>query len=233
MSSGVLNHSMVWIILGIIISYLIGSIPTAYIAGKILKGIDIRKAGSGNVGATNALRVLGKKAGISVLLIDILKGVFAVILVGDYILSQGITDTGGMLRIILGLSCISGHNWTIFLNFKGGKGVAASLGVLIGLAFKIEGFGLILGLVILTWLITFSCVRIVSVASVLAGIALPVFMILFKHSKILVFFSVIMAIFIIFRHRSNLKRVIQGKELPLSFKKFLCPPKTDTSELLR
>ncbi len=88
MFSGALNHSMVWIILGIIISYLIGSIPTAYIAGKILKGIDIRKAGSGNVGATNALRVLGKRAGISVLLVDILKGVLAVILIGDYILSQ-------------------------------------------------------------------------------------------------------------------------------------------------
>lgn len=219
MSSGGLNHSMLWIILGIIISYLIGSIPTAYIAGRILKGIDIRKTGSGNVGATNALRVLGKKAGISVLLIDILKGVFAVIVAGDYILTKGISDTGGILRIVMGLSCISGHNWTIFLNFKGGKGVAASLGVLIGLSFKIAGFSLILGLVMLTWLIAFICVRIVSVSSVLSAVSLPVFMVIFKQSRILIFFSLIMAFFIVFRHRSNLKRVIQGKEPQLSFKR--------------
>lgn len=207
---------MPWIILGIIISYFLGSIPTAYIFGRVLKGIDIRNFGSGNVGATNALRVLGKTAGLTVLLIDMLKGFLAVFFVGDYILLKGTGLSEDILRIILGLSCILGHNWTLFLNFKGGKGVATTFGVLIGLAFKIYGFGIILGLIILVWLVTFIFVRIVSVSSVLAGMALPIFIILFKPSQGfsngLVFFSLLIAIFIVLRHRSNLKRVLQGKE---------------------
>ena len=208
---------MLSIILAVIISYLIGSIPTAYIFGRVLKGIDIRKFGSGNVGATNAFRVLGKRAGIAVLFIDVLKGIFPVIFIGDYILLKGpIIPSLDILRIILGLSCVAGHNWTLFLNFKGGKGVATTFGVLIGLSFKVYGFGMVLGLVILTWLITFIFVRIVSVSSVLAGIATPIFMILFnKRSKGLIFFGILVAIFIILRHLPNLKRFFQGKEKKL------------------
>src|SRR3989338_6731967 len=122
MSGGDLRRSMPWIILGICISYFIGSLPTAYIFGRVLKGIDIRKFGSGNVGATNALRVLGKPAGIAVLVLDIFKGVVAVLFLGNIIATRitGIPDV--TLRVLLGFSCISGHNWTIFLRFKGGKG---------------------------------------------------------------------------------------------------------------
>ena len=112
---------MLWIIGALIISYLIGSIPTAYLFGRVLKGIDIRKIGSGNVGATNAMRALGKGPGITVLLLDILKGFIVVVFLGDYFANKPIFFQVQNLRIFMGLCCICGHNWTIFLQFKGGK----------------------------------------------------------------------------------------------------------------
>ena len=210
---------MLWIIPGIIVSYLIGSIPTAYIFGRLLKGIDIRRFGSGNVGATNALRVLGKGPGIAVLVLDILKGFLPVIFLGNFLRSRIAFIPDETLRLILGLSCICGHNWTAFLRFKGGKGIATTFGVLLGLSLKITGLKLILALVVLTWLITFLTVRIVSVASVLAGIALPIFTILLRQTRGLISASILLCIFIILRHRTNLKRVFQGREPRLKFKK--------------
>lgn len=206
---------MPWIITGIIISYLIGSIPTAYIFGRVLKGIDIRKFGSGNVGATNALRVLGKKAGIVVLIIDIFKGLLPVYILATLLAPRIyiISDEGFL--IILGLSCIIGHNWTIFLNFKGGKGIATTLGVLLALAIKISTLKLIIGLAVISWLIAFLIIGIVSVASVIGSLTLPLYMYFFKQSEILVISSVILCIFVIIRHKSNLKRFFQGKEKPL------------------
>ncbi len=204
---------MLWIILGILISYLIGSIPTAYIFGRVLKGIDIRKFGSGNVGATNALRVLGKPAGIAVLVLDILKGFVVVFFLGNIIVARitGIPDDI-TTRLLLGLSCICGHNWTIFLKLKGGKGMATTLGVLLGLTVKVAGLKLIFALVILTWLVVFIITRIVSLASILSGITLPVYMFLFKQPRILICSSVLLSMFIILRHKSNLKRIFEGKE---------------------
>lgn len=206
---------MPWIILGTLISYLIGSLPTAYIFGRALKGIDIRKFGSGNVGATNALRVLGKPAGIAVLVLDIIKGFVAVLFLGNIIATRiaGISDI--TTRVILGLSCIAGHNWTVFLKFKGGKGMATTLGVLSGWTVKVAGIKLIFALVILTWLFVFLITRIVSLASILSAITLPVYMFLFKEPRILIYSGVLLAIFIILRHKSNLKRIFAGKEPPL------------------
>ena len=203
---------MPWILLGITVSYFLGSMPTAYIFGRLLKGIDIRKFGSGNVGATNAFRLLGRAPGITVLFLDILKGFAAVVVIGNFVASRITCLPDETLRVILGLSCICGHNWTIFLRFKGGKGIAATLGVLLGLSVKIAGLKLALALVILTWVLIFIIVRIVSVASVLSGITLPVYTFIFKQSNTLQFLSIVLAIFIILRHRSNLKRVLQGKE---------------------
>ena len=203
---------MLWIILGIIISYLIGSIPTAYIFGRLLKGIDIRKFGSGNVGATNALRVLGKPAGITVLVLDVLKGFVAVIFLGDLVALRIPRIPDETLRIILGLSCILGHNWTVFLRFKGGKGVATTFGVLLGLALKIAGLKVILVISVLTWLLIFVITRIVSLASVLTAVTLPIYMLLFKQSRVSVFLAIILSIIILLRHKSNLKRILQGKE---------------------
>jgi len=210
---------MVWIIIAALSSYLIGSIPCAYIFGRLLKSIDIRKFGSGNVGATNAMRVLGRGPGILILFLDILKGYITVTLLADFLIWRIPDFSEEALRVILGLSCIIGHSWTVFLGFKGGKGVATTLGVLLGLAVKIWSLKLVLGLIILTWLFTFIITRIVSVASVLAAIAMPIYMVLFKESHILIFTSLIICIFIILRHASNLKRIFQGKEPRLSFKK--------------
>lgn len=203
---------MLWIITGILVSYLIGSIPTAYIFGRLLKGLDIRKFGSGNVGATNALRVLGKPVGISVLLLDILKGFVAVFFLGNIITARvaGISDTP--IRVILGLCCISGHNWTIFLGFKGGKGMATTLGVLLGLAVKVSGIKVVFAMVIITWVAVFLITRIVSLASILSTVALPVYMFLLKQSPILIYSSILLCAFIILRHKANLKRLMQGKE---------------------
>jgi glycerol-3-phosphate acyltransferase PlsY len=206
---------MLWIILGLFISYLIGSVPTAYIFVRILKGQDIRTLGSGNVGATNALRVLGKPLGVTILALDILKGFIAVVIVGDWVAAQGGIVSGEALRILLGLACVSGHNWTVFLRFKGGKGIAATFGSLLGLAFKIYGLRLVLGLVVLVWIAVFLASRIVSLSSVLAGISLPVFTALLRQSGVLIAASLVLAVFVVVRHRSNLERIFQGKERSL------------------
>ena len=203
---------MLWIITAITISYLIGSIPTAYIFVRWLKGADIRQLGSGNVGATNALRILGKGPGLLVLALDIFKGFIAVFFLGNLIAPKVQAVPGEALRILLGLSCISGHNWTIFLKFRGGKGVATTLGALLALAIQISPLRLILALMVLTWLLIFLFFRIVSLASVLAGIALPIYAIIFKQSAILIFAGFTLCVFILLRHRTNLIRLFQGKE---------------------
>jgi glycerol-3-phosphate acyltransferase PlsY len=184
-----------WIVLGIIINYLIGSIPTAYIFGRLLKGIDIRQYGSGNVGATNALRVLGKSAGITVLALDIVKGFLPLLLWGDFFAARTAWIDPEIVYIILGVSCICGHNWTIFLNFKGGKGIATTLGMLLAIAVKIAGLGLIIGLVLLIWVGTFLISRIVSLSSLVAA-----------------------SCFTIYRHKSNIQRLRQGKESKIRFR---------------
>ena len=207
------------IITGIIISYLVGSIPVAYIFGRLLKGIDIRKYGSGNVGATNALRVLGKGPGIAVLLLDVLKGLIVVTLVGNFVITRVANVSEEQLRIALGIFAIIGHNWTVFLGFKGGKGIATTLGVLVGLACVFRGLTVIILLVVAAWFLIFILFRIVSLASILAGVSLPLLMLLFNRSTTLFFTSIVLAVFVIFRHKANLTRLLQGKEPRLSFKK--------------
>lgn len=209
---------MLWIISAITVSYIIGSIPTAYIFGRLLKGIDIRKFGSGNIGATNAWRILGKPVGVSVLVLDILKGFIPVVFLGNFLASRIILADKTILPILLGLSCICGHNWTLFLGFKGGKGVATTLGVLIGLSIKIPELRLILILLILTWVFIFALARIISIASVLTSILLPIYTVIFKQSKVVISLSILLCIFSILRHLPNIKRIIRGKESRLTFK---------------
>jgi glycerol-3-phosphate acyltransferase PlsY len=203
---------MLWIITGTIISYFIGSIPTAYIFGRLLKGIDIREFGSGNVGATNAMRVLGKVPGITVLILDVIKGFVCVFFLADFIITKSSILTAEVTFILLGLSCISGHNWSVFLQFKGGKGIATTLGVLIGLSIKIAGLKLILGLVIMTWLLVLLFFRTISISSIIASISLPVYLFIFQHSIALKFSGIILALFSILRHKQNIKRILQSKE---------------------
>ena len=210
---------MLWIILGTILSYCVGSIPTAYLFCRFIKGIDIRKVGSGNVGATNALRVLGKPAGITVLLLDIFKGFACVVFVADVALAQSPPVMVEVVRILFGLACIVGHNWTIFLGFKGGKGVASTLGVLIGLALRFPGMYVVFALVLLTWCAVFIGFRFVSLASIVAVIALPVYLILLKRPLALIVAGVILALLGVMRHSANLKRLMQGTEPRLRLRK--------------
>jgi len=210
---------MLLTIAALLISYLIGSLPTAYLFGRILKRIDIRKVGSGNVGATNALRVLGKGPGIAVLLIDILKGFLTVVFLGNFFGNKAALLSSQDLSIFMGLACICGHNWTIFLQFKGGKGIATTFGVLLGLALKIPGLNSVIGLLILAWFTVFLLFRIVSLASICCAIALPVFTLIFKLPPMLIYLSFLLCIFVIIRHKANLVRIFRGREPRLYFKK--------------
>ena len=198
---------MLMIILGFIVSYLIGSIPTAYIFGKLYKGIDIRDHGSGNVGATNVFRVLGKNPGIIVLVLDILKGILPVVIVADVVGSTQVIE-----RILFAVCAVCGHNWTIFLKFKGGKGIATSLGVLIGLTIKIAAIRIVLLLTVLSWLISFAVTGIVSLSSIIAGILLPITMVFTGQSFEIICLGVVFCIFVTLRHRPNIKRLLSGKE---------------------
>ncbi|HLF17669.1 MAG TPA: glycerol-3-phosphate 1-O-acyltransferase PlsY [Candidatus Omnitrophota bacterium] len=194
-------------LLGILLSYLLGSIPTAYIFGKLYKGIDIRQHGSGNVGATNVFRVLGKTPGIAVLLLDILKGVIAVSLAADIV---GMTKI--LERIVIAVFAVIGHNWTVFLRFKGGKGVATSLGVLIGLTIKIAAIRWVLFWTVFMWVAIFLATGFVSAASILAAVTLPIAMVLTDQSFELVLMGVLFCLFVVFRHKANIKRLFAGQE---------------------
>jgi glycerol-3-phosphate acyltransferase PlsY len=198
---------MINLLVGLVISYLIGAIPTAYIFGRLYKGIDIRQHGSGNVGATNVFRVLGKKPGIIVLTLDIIKGIVPVVLVAD-LLGLGHNTA----RIFMAFCAVAGHNWTVFLKFKGGKGVATSLGVLIGLTIKIAGLRLVLLIIVVVWLASFLVSRFISVASLLAAMALPIAMVVTDQSLELIVMGVLFCFFIIFRHKGNISRLFSGQE---------------------
>lgn len=198
---------MIVLTVGIIISYLIGSIPTAYIFGKLLKGIDIRQHGSGNVGATNVFRVLGKTPGIVVLLLDIYKGFWVVGIV---------TEILGLIfvweRVILSIAVVAGHNYTVFLRFKGGKGVATSLGVLIGLTYRIPSIIPVLILTMGIFLVVFIISRIVSLSSITAAASLPLLM-FFTHQPLEIrILGLIFGVFVIYRHKPNIERLFTGKE---------------------
>lgn len=190
-----------------IASYLIGSIPTAYIFGRLIKKIDIRQHGSGNVGATNAFRILGKGPGSIVLLIDIFKGAVVTSLVADIF---GLNDP--LMRVILGIVVVCGHNWTVFLNFKGGKGIATSLGVLIGLTIAIASIRPVVIYTFLSWIVTFLVSGFVSLASIVSAVVLPILALIFPQPFAVVMLSVILCVFVVLRHRPNITRLFQGKE---------------------
>ena len=206
------------LILGLIFSYLIGSIPTAYIFGKIFKGIDIRRHGSGNVGATNAFRVLGPGMGAAVLVLDTLKGVICVVPVADFILNQQVINEL-LIRVLCGVIAVLGHSFTVFLNFKGGKGMAATLGVLIGLSLKFSVLKIILLSEILVWLMVFLFSRIVSLASLVSSVIFPAFFIVLRQPWPLILMSLGLSVFIIARHKSNISRLLKNQEPRLTLNK--------------
>ncbi len=201
------------LIISFIIAYLLGSIPTSYIFGKLTRNIDIREHGSGNAGATNALRILGTKIGIITLLVDIGKGVAAV-LIGKAIIG----NPSDLLLILTGLCAILGHIFTVFLNFKGGKGVATSAGVFIAL------MPLPLLICLIIFILIVWTTRYVSLGSITASLGLWIYMLVLNinnnfESYVMLIFVSFVAGFIIIRHKANIGRLLSGNENKISFKK--------------
>jgi glycerol-3-phosphate acyltransferase PlsY len=208
--------NLLYLAISAVLAYLIGSIPTAYIFGRALKGIDIREHGSGNMGATNAFRVLGKGPGTIVLILDIIKGILPVTLLPKVF---GLGDAFSL--VIIAVAAVAGHNWTVFLGFKGGKGMATTLGVLIGLAMQLQVLRIILLWVTMTWCAFFLLFGFVSFASIIAAVVFPVLMVAFLEPLPLIIMSIVLCIFIVFRHSSNIKRLVKGQESRVSlFKNF-------------
>jgi len=200
--------------LGIVVAYLVGSIPTAYIFARLFRGVDIRQYGSGNVGATNAFRVIGKVPAIIVLAIDIFKGYVATTFIANSFLYIIPATRPELYQVLCGLAAIAGHNWSVFLKFKGGKGVATSAGVVAGLIPKIFWLGFT------TWAVAFLLTGYVSVASILASVVIPIFTLVFGESTEIVVFMSVLCVIIVYKHRSNLKRLRKGEEKKISlFKK--------------
>ncbi|MGA1862641.1 glycerol-3-phosphate 1-O-acyltransferase PlsY [Deferribacter thermophilus] len=183
----------------LIAAYLIGSIPTAYLVVKLIKGVDIRTVGSGNVGATNAGRVLGFYGFLLVFIIDMLKGFLPV-----YLTKLFFGDT--LFLYIVALCTILGHTFTIFLNFKGGKGVATGVGVYLALS------PLNLLYAFIAFILMVGIFRMVSLGSIVGAIVLSATMWLGEQSIILKIFTTLLAIFVIYKHKENIKRIINGTE---------------------
>lgn len=188
-------------ILFIIIAYLLGSIPSALIVGKISKKIDIRNHGSGNLGATNAFRVLGTKAGIIVTLADILKGTIATLVPLVVALYVDIDVS----RLLVGLFAVVGHTFPLFANFKGGKAVATSAGIILGV--NPIMFLIVLG----TFIIILYLTKYVSLSSMLTGIIASI-VAYFIADLFLFFVILILTLFICIRHKDNIKRIINKTE---------------------
>lgn len=190
--------------------YLLGSCPNGFLVART-RGIDIRQHGSGNIGATNVLRVLGKSLGYLVFFLDALKG-FASVEIAYLLATKTPQITHPeVMGIMAGLSCILGHTFPVWLRFKGGKGVATSAGVLLGL------MPIAVISVFLVWLALFKITRYVSIASIAAAAALPLFVALYLHLKTfsgptLLPFSILIAGVVIWRHRSNIARLWHGTE---------------------
>lgn len=193
------------------LAYLLGSIPTGLLVGR-LRGIDVRKHGSGNVGATNVARVVGKLPGLFVLIVDAAKGYVPVTLIASKAAAMEAGWPAENLRILLGVVAVAGHIWNPFLQFKGGRGVATGLGVLLGLDGRV-GLGSLL-----VWLIVVFLTKYVSIASISAAIASCFLMALLGHSVLWVWGAIAVALVILWRHRPNLLRLLQGEEPKISSK---------------
>jgi len=203
-----------------IIAYLIGSISSSVIISKKMAGFDVREKGSGNAGTTNVLRSVGKKAAAITLVCDILKGVVSILIA----LLAGVImkDLDKALLVQLaGVFVIIGHTFPIFFKFKGGKGIATSLGVLLMINWQI-------GLICLVFaLLLMALTRMVSVGSIAAAVLFPVLVLFINQNYIVsessnwsyLIFSIVIALLVLFNHRSNLKRIFTGTENKLSFKK--------------
>lgn len=203
-----------------VIAYLIGSINFSIILSKKMAGFDIREKGSGNAGTTNMLRSVGKKAAVITLICDILKGVVSILIA---VLAGKIVKNldNALLVQLAGIFVILGHTFPIFFKFKGGKGIATSLGVLLMTNWQIGLICLVFALVLI------ALTKMVSVGSIAAGILFPILVVFINQNYIVptsnsnwsyLVFSIIIALLVIFNHRANLQRILNGTENRISFK---------------
>ncbi|MGN1384086.1 MAG: glycerol-3-phosphate 1-O-acyltransferase PlsY [Clostridia bacterium] len=207
---------MVAYIVVAILSYLIGSINFSIIISKKVAGFDVREKGSGNAGTTNMLRTVGKKAALITLVCDILKGVVSILLA--LLIGKIAKDANNAILVqIAGILVIIGHTFPIFFKFKGGKGVATAVGVLLTTNWQIGLICLIFGLVLI------ALTRMVSLGSITAAILFPILILFIKSNYIVegnyFIYSLIIAVMVVFNHRENVKRLLNGTENKLSFKK--------------
>ena len=205
-------------ILMAVIAYAIGSVNFSVILSKKIAGFDVRERGSGNAGTTNMLRSVGKGAAALTLVLDILKGLVA-ILIAKFVVAKIASDANAAILVQLaGFFVVVGHTFPVFFGFKGGKGVATSLGVLLVINPEIGGICLVFAL------LEMALTRMVSVGSINAAILFPVLTIFIKDNYIAddynyIIFGFLMAAFVVFNHRTNLKRIYNGTENRISFKK--------------
>lgn len=211
----------------VILSYLVGSIPTSIVLTKAIKGVDVRDYGSGNAGATNASRVLGKRFGLLVVILDALKGVVAVVIIARLYLGSfpfpNTTpfDDFTLVQFIAGISAVIGHIWTVFAGFKGGKGIATGLGVLV----SIVTVDMLIGIGV--FILVASLSKYVSLASISAAIAVPLTMIVRENIfgvnipsyNTIIFFVFGLALLVMYTHRANINRLLQGNERKISLSK--------------
>ena len=181
------------------LGYLLGSMPNGYLAGRWLKDIDLRQCGSGSTGATNVLRNVGKGPALVVFLLDVGKGALAVLRAKSFELNDWV-------QVLAGLAALAGHIWPVWLGWKGGKAVATGLGMFLGLAWPVglACFGLFMAVI--------SISRIVSLSSVVAAIGLPVLMLISGSSSAYLVVSLVASVLVLWRHRSNIERLIAGTE---------------------
>lgn len=191
-------------VLFLLAAYLLGSIPVGYLVCLYFKKIDIRKFGSGNIGTTNAFRILGVGPAIGVLTGDLIKGFIPTYLAMQY--------TSPTIAVMVGLLAMAGHNWSVFLGFKGGRGVATGAGVVFALSPKV---------ILIAWLIFATIIfitRYVSMGSIMGAISVPLLMLYFKEPLPILIFGIVAASFVVIRHIPNMKRLISGTEFRLGQK---------------
>ncbi len=195
-----------WMLVGLAIAYLLGSVPSGYWLCKALKGVDIRTQGSGNIGATNVKRVFGPGLGNAVLILDMSKGLAAVFLGAWIFYAPEGPMSLDLYKIACAVAAVCGHNWPVFLGFKGGKGVATSAGALIGLA------PLLFAISLAVWVAAAKFSRYVSVASMSAALAFCLLTFLGNYSAEMRIFAMIMAGMLVLRHKANIARLMNGTE---------------------
>lgn len=186
-------------ILAVAFAYLLGSISFGYLAGRLLKGIDIREFGSGSSGTTNILRTLGVGPAVAVLVLDMAKGLGAVCLARLLV--------GAPLTVMLaGVAVIIGHNWPLYFGFRGGRGIATSIGVMLGISPQVILLALVAGLAVI------AATRYVSLGSIIGSLLVPVLMVAFRLPAAYVAFGLAIALLAVYRHRPNIRRLLSGTE---------------------